>query len=89
MDVNGQKVKLSVSGAETEAGESYSATASFATATDNYELDGATCQFVIAGKEGDEWYWDWESGEWKVVSDEPESPDPAPDPEAPDGTEEP
>ncbi len=89
VDVNGQKVKLSVSGAETEAGESYSATASFATATDNYELDGATCQFVIAGKEGDEWYWDWESGEWKVVSDEPESPDPAPDPEAPDGTEEP
>lgn len=85
VDVNGQKVKLSVSGAETEAGENYTATASFAKDTDNYVLDGATCPFTIAAKDGDEWTWDWENGEWKVVTDEPESPDP----EEPDGTEEP
>lgn len=76
VDANGQTVALAVTGAESEAGEGYTAAAQFINGAlgANYVLKGETTPFVIERKFADKVEWDWENGVW--VKPESAEPDP-------------
>ena len=76
MDADNQCIALAVTGAETEPGTGYTATADFVSPNANYVLDtdSASKTYEIVKKTEDELVWDWANGEWKVPEEEPEEP---------------
>lgn len=76
VDADNQCIALAVTGAETEPGTGYTATADFVSPNANYVLDtdSASKTYEIVKKTEDELVWDWANGEWKVPEEEPEEP---------------
>ena len=76
VDADNQCIALAVTGAETEPGTGYTATADFVSPNANYVLDtdSASKAYEIVKKTEDELVWDWANGEWKVPEEEPEEP---------------
>lgn len=76
VDADNQCIALAVTGAETEPGTDYTATADFVSPNANYVLDtdSASKTYEIVKKTEDELVWDWANGEWKVPGEEPEEP---------------